>query len=94
MTHGRDEALRVDVLLHRLCLTRSRNEAKSACDAGAVLVDGAVAKASQMVQPGVTIRISYPHSELELELRELPPKSTSRRAAREMYLVRREERTA
>lgn len=87
------EALRVDVLLHRLCLTRSRSEAKAACDSGAVLVDGAVARASREVAPGTTITIRYPRRVLEMELLATPGKSTSRKAARELYRVIRDEPT-
>jgi ribosomal 50S subunit-recycling heat shock protein len=87
-----EDALRVDVLLHRLCLTRSRNEAKNACDAGAVLVDGRAAKASQEVAPGQRIVVRYPRRTLEVELLDrLPPKSTSRKLARELYRVLRDE---
>jgi ribosomal 50S subunit-recycling heat shock protein len=90
-----EDALRVDVLLHRLCLTRSRNEAKNACDAGAVLVDGRAAKASQEVTPGQRIVIHYPRRTLEVELLDrLPPKSTSRKLARELYRVLRDEPVA
>lgn len=90
-----EDALRVDVLLHRLCLTRSRNEAKNACDAGAVLVDGRPAKASQEVTPGQRIQVRYPRRTLEVELADrLPPKSTSRKLARELYRVLRDEPAA
>jgi ribosomal 50S subunit-recycling heat shock protein len=90
-----EDALRLDVLLHRLCLTRSRNEAKNACDAGAVLVDGRPAKASQEVTPGQRIVIRYPRRTLEVELADrLPPKSTSRKLARELYQVLRDEPAA
>ena len=40
MSEPAAEPLRADVLLHRLCLTKSRSEAKAACEAGAVAVDG------------------------------------------------------
>jgi len=86
------EALRVDVLLHRLCLTRSRSEAKAACDSGAVLVDGKKAKASDAVPVGRRIEVRYPGRTLELELLQTPGKSTSRKAAKELYRVIREER--
>ena len=81
------EPLRADVLLHRLCLTRSRSEAKAACDSGAVLLDGRPAKASQEVSPGQRITIRFPRRTLEIELDALPPKSTSKKAARELYRV-------
>jgi len=87
-----DEALRVDVLLHRLCLTKSRSEAKAACDSGAVSVDGKKAKASDTVPVGRRVEIRYPSRTLEMELLETPGKSTSKQKARELYRVIREER--
>jgi ribosomal 50S subunit-recycling heat shock protein len=87
-------ALRVDVLLHRLCLTKSRSEAKAACEAGAVRVDGKQARPSDAVPPGRRIEVRYPSRTLELELLATPGKSTSKKQARELYRVLREERTA
>ena len=86
------EPLRLDVLLHRLCLTRSRNEAKTACEAGAVFLDSRPARASDIVSTGLRVEIRYPSRTLEVELKELPVKGTSKKAAREMYRVLREER--
>jgi ribosomal 50S subunit-recycling heat shock protein len=86
-----EESLRVDVLLHRLCLTRSRSEAKHACDAGAVLVAGRPARASESVASGQTVTLRFPRRLLEIELTQVPPKSTSRKNAREMYRVVRDE---
>ncbi len=83
----------MDVLLHRLCLTRSRNEAKTACEAGAVSLNGKKARPADSVLPGARIEIRYPARTLELELAELPGKSVSRKAAKELYRVLREERT-
>ena len=86
------EALRVDVLLHRLCLTRSRSEAKAACEAGAVMLDGRKARPSDTVPVGRRIEIRYPGRTLEMELLEMPGKSVSKKAAKELYRVIREER--
>ncbi|MET0396188.1 MAG: S4 domain-containing protein [Longimicrobiaceae bacterium] len=87
------EGLRIDVLLHRLCLTRSRNEAKSACDAGAVSLNGKKARAADAVLPGARVEVRWPARTLEMELLELPGKSVSKKAAKELYRVLREERT-
>ena len=84
----------MDVLLHRLCLTRSRNEAKTACDAGAVSLNGKKARAADAVLPGARVEVRWPARKLELELLELPGKSVSKKAAKELYRVLREERTA
>ena len=89
-----DQALRVDVLLHRLCLTRSRSEAKAACEAGAVRVDGRAVRPSDAVPPGRRIEVRYPSRTLEVELLATPGKSTSRQQARELYRVLKDERAA
>lgn len=86
------DGLRIDVLLHRLCLTRSRNEAKTACEAGAVTLNGRSARPSDNVAPGAGIAIRYPARTLELELLELPGKSVSKKQAKELYRVLRDER--
>ena len=85
------EPLRLDLLLHRLCITRSRNEAKQACDAGAVQVDGRRAKASEAVAVGRTISVRFPRRLFVFELLTLPPKSTSKKSAKEMYRVVRDD---
>jgi ribosome-associated heat shock protein Hsp15 len=82
-----DTALRLDVLLHRLCLTRSRSEAKAACEAGAVSLDGRPGRPSDTVLPGRHVVVQYPGRTLEVEVLVLPGKSTSKKAAREMYRV-------
>ena len=87
-----DSALRLDVLLHRLCLTKSRSEAKAACEAGAVRLDGKPAKPSDTVAAGRTIEVKYPSRTLEVELLEVPGKSVSKQAARDLYRVVREEK--
>jgi ribosomal 50S subunit-recycling heat shock protein len=87
------DAPRVDVVLHRLCLTRSRSEAKAACEAGAVLLDGRAARPADGVAPGRRIEVRYPGRTLEVELLESPGKGVSRKRAREMYRVLRDERT-
>lgn len=93
MSDAAAEALRVDVLLHRLCLTKSRSEAKAACEAGAVIVDGKPARPSDAVPPGRRIEVRYPSRTLEVELLATPGKGTSKKAARELYRVLRDERT-
>jgi ribosomal 50S subunit-recycling heat shock protein len=86
------EPLRVDVLLHRLCLTRSRSEAKAACEAGAVTLDGKRARPSDSVLAGKRISVKYPSRLLEVELLELPGKSVSKKAARDLYRVLKDEK--
>jgi ribosomal 50S subunit-recycling heat shock protein len=82
---------RLDVVLNHLCLTRSRSEAKAACEAGAVLVDGHPARASQTLKPGQAVTLRFATRTLEVRVDTLPPKSISKKAARELYEVLRDE---
>lgn len=83
----------MDVLLHRLCLTRSRNEGKTACDTGAISLNGAAARPRDGVLPGARIELRYPRRTLEIEILALPGRSTSRASARELYQILRDETT-
>lgn len=85
--------MRIDVALHRLCLTKSRTEAKDACEAGAIDLNGARARPSQEVKVGDRITLRFATRTVEIRLQELPPKSTSKKASREMYEVLADERT-
>lgn len=84
--------MRLDVALNRLCLTRSRTEAKTACEAGAILISGEPAKASQSLTPGDRVTLRFTNRILEVEILDLPGKSVSRKAARELYEVVRDDR--
>ena len=84
--------VRLDVALNRLCLTRSRNEAKQACEAGAVLVDGRPAKASQALASGARVTLRFTHRHLDVRILKVPERSVSKKNAREMYEVLSDER--
>jgi ribosome-associated heat shock protein Hsp15 len=42
--------MRIDVLLNKLCIVKTRNIAKNACDKGVIIVNGKQAKASQEIK--------------------------------------------
>jgi ribosomal 50S subunit-recycling heat shock protein len=86
--------MRLDVILHRLCLTRSRSEAKTACEAGAVLVEGKPARPSQTISPGNLVTLRFTHRLLEVRVLEVPQKNVSKKAARDMYEIVKDERVS
>jgi ribosomal 50S subunit-recycling heat shock protein len=86
--------VRVDLALKRLLLVKSRTEGKEACDVGAVLVNGARAKASHEVRVGDRVRIAFAERTLEIELTGEIGKSVSRERAKELYRVLTDERGA
>jgi ribosomal 50S subunit-recycling heat shock protein len=84
--------VRVDLVLKRLLLVKSRTEGKEACDVGAVFVNGAHAKAASDVKPGDRLRIDYAERTLEIELLADAAKNVSRADAKTLYRVLRDER--
>lgn len=80
--------MRIDLVLSRLCLMKTRSQAAHACEDGAVRLNGRPAKASAAVRPGDRIVLLDPsgRSEREFEILALPPEGAlSRAAARDLY---------
>lgn len=78
--------VRLDVWLDVSCLFRTRSEAKHACGAGRVEVNGAAAKPHRTVQPGDTIVISRPAGRQQIvTVRGVAERSVPRAEARTLY---------
>ena len=56
------DAVRLDVWLDVACLFKTRSEAKRACEAGKVDVNGQTAKPNRLVREGDRLRIGRPFS--------------------------------
>jgi len=50
--------MRIDMLLNKLCLVKTRSIAKNACDKGVIMLGGKPAKASNEVRTGDQIEIN------------------------------------
>ena len=85
------EGTRIDVALNHLCLTRTRSEAKRGCEAGAILLDGRPAKPSDLLRPDATVTLLFNDRRLDVKIVEVPAKQVSRKSARDMYHVLRDE---
>lgn len=79
--------MRIDLLLHALCLFKTRSQASRACAEGRVWLNGHPVRASRIVHPGDRIRWRDPLSrwEEEVEILEVPAGQVSRVAARDLY---------
>jgi ribosome-associated heat shock protein Hsp15 len=79
--------VRVDLVLHALCLFKTRSQATRACAEGRVWIDGAPARASRAVRPGNRIRWRDPlgRSEVEIEVLDLPARQVSKADAKGYY---------
>ncbi len=79
------EEPRLDVLLHWLCVSKSRSQAAHWCREGKVFVDGTLAKPSVILKAGQKLEIRAMEHPLRLEILEIPRRAVSR-AQREKFM--------
>jgi len=79
--------MRLDLVLKFLCLAKSRSAAKVLCDAGDVLINGAVARTAATVHAGDVIAIRAPERALTVEILDVPGKQASKADAPRHYRV-------
>jgi len=84
--------LRLDVWLHKVCLMKSRSMAGEACQREKIRIDGAPAKASREVRPGMRMVIDLGRGLLELEVLAAPAGNIPRAKAHEYYRAIRDDR--
>jgi len=77
--------VRIDLVLKYLCLAKSRSSAKALCDRGAVLVNGATARAASLIDPGDRIELRVPERTVHIEIIEVPARQTSKTDAPKYY---------
>ena len=64
--------MRLDVLLNKLCITKTRSIAKNACDANAIKVNGKVAKASVEIKVNDVIESNFLGYQTILKVTKIP----------------------
>jgi ribosomal 50S subunit-recycling heat shock protein len=76
--------VRIDLVLHNLCLFKTRSQASRACAEGRVWLNGSVVRSSHVVRAGDRIRWIDPlgRVEREIELLEIPAGQLSKTDAR------------
>ena len=62
--------LRLDVWLSKVCLVRSRSQAKAGCHSGKILLGDAPVKESHELRPGEELTLIFPQRELRLRVLE------------------------
>ncbi|MDI3504740.1 MAG: hypothetical protein PWP64_1676 [Candidatus Cloacimonadota bacterium] len=73
--------MRLDLLLHKLCLTKTRSIAKNACDKGLVSVNGKTAKAAEKIKPGDVILLKLYGYAHELRITAIPTGNVAKKDA-------------
>lgn len=79
--------MRIDLLLNKLCLTKTRTIAKNACDKGLVLLNGKAAKASAEVKEGDVIGMSLYGWRHELRVERVPVGNIPKKDAPQCYTM-------
>lgn len=76
--------MRIDLVLHNLCLFKTRSQASRACAEGRVWLNGSVVRSSHPVRVGDRIRWidSLGRAEREIEVLEIPDGQVSKADAR------------
>jgi ribosome-associated heat shock protein Hsp15 len=78
--------VRLDIWLDVSCLFRTRSDAKKACTAGRILVNGQPAKPHRSIRPGEEIAIHRPYGRTQIVVvRGLTDRSIPKAEARVLY---------
>lgn len=79
--------MRLDLLLNKLCLTKTRSIAKTACDKDLVKINGKIAKASAIVNPDDQIELKlYGHIH-QIKIQKLPEGNVAKKDAALYYTL-------
>lgn len=79
--------MRVDQLLNKLCLVKTRSMAKKACDSNLVKINGITAKSSSKVKTGDEIEYTVFGNYTKLQIKDIPKGNVSKVQAPEYYEI-------
>lgn len=77
--------MRIDLLLNKLCLTKTRSIAKNACDKGLVKINGKDTKASAEIKAGDVITFRLYGWEHNIRVEKVPSGNVAKKDAPEYY---------
>ncbi len=83
--------MRIDQILNKLCLIKTRSIANQACHKGLIEINNQVAKASSTVKENDTISVKLNGYKTVIKILQLPTGNVSKKTALEYYeLIERE----
>jgi len=77
--------MRIDQLLNKLCLVKTRSIAKKACDSNLVKINGKLAKSSSKVMENDLIEFTIYGNYFELKITQIPTGNVAKARAAEYY---------
>ena len=79
--------MRIDLLMNKLCLVKSRSIAKNACDHHLVLINGHPVKASHIVKENDLLQYTIYGYTTKLKITKIPTSNVSKKNAADYYEV-------
>lgn len=79
--------IRIDSYLKYVCLIKSREKAKEACNKGYIKLNEHKCKPASKVKIGDEIRLEFPDSIMKIKVVDIPQKQVSRKIAKKFYQV-------
>lgn len=79
--------MRIDLLMNKLCLVKTRSIAKKACDNNAIRVNGKLAKASLEIKTNDEITYDLFGYKTQLRITQLPEGNVSKKDAPQFYEI-------
>ncbi|RLC52080.1 MAG: RNA-binding protein [Candidatus Cloacimonadota bacterium] len=79
--------MRIDQLLNKLCLVKTRSIAKNACDKNLVKINGKTAKASAKIFSGDTVEYSLYGYKNKIKILEIPTGNVPKSRASAYYEI-------
>jgi len=84
--------MRIDLLLNKLCIVKTRSVAKNACDKNAILLNNKIAKASNEVRVGDTIECNMFGYKTTIKMIKIPEGNVAKKDVMDYYeLILREK---
>ncbi|MDP2173254.1 MAG: S4 domain-containing protein [Candidatus Cloacimonadaceae bacterium] len=77
--------MRIDLLLNKLCLTKTRSIAKNACDKGLVTLQGKIAKASAEVKAADIVIFNLYGFSHTIRIEKIPAGNVAKKDVTEYY---------
>jgi len=79
--------MRIDILLNKLCIVKTRSIAKNACDKGVIFLNQKAAKASQETRTDDIIEINMFGYKTTIKIKKIPEGNVSKKDVLEYYEV-------
>ncbi len=84
--------MRIDQILNKLCLIKTRSIANNACHKGLIEINNQIAKASSTVKENDTVTISLNGFKTTIKITQIPQGNVSKKTALDYYeLIDRQE---